>query len=58
MSAFNWQGPSTLAPELCKGVAVKQDYPQKSYYWRKKAGLTGSRQNPDRHWRKREVQPL
>jgi len=26
--------------------------PQAIYYHRKKAGLTGTRQNPDRHWRK------
>ncbi len=28
--------------------------PQAIYYHRRKAGLTGTRQNPDRHWRKRE----
>lgn len=32
---------------------LEAEYPQKSYYWRRKAGLTGTRDNPDRHWRKR-----
>jgi hypothetical protein len=60
MSPFNWRGPSQLIAEFTKDApeVVVKNYPQKSYYWRRKAGLTGTRQNPDRHWRKREVQPL
>lgn len=49
-NAFHWKGqPSTLRVET-----EKRSYPQKDYYWRKKAGQTGSRQNPDRQWRKRQ----
>ena len=50
-NAFHWKGqPSSFAPK----EPIKAEYPQKSYYWRKKAGQTGSRQNPDRQWRKRQ----
>jgi hypothetical protein len=44
MNAFHWQTPREKP---------KADYPQKAYYHRKKAGLTGTRQNPDRQWRKK-----
>ena len=46
-SVFDWRTdkPSVMTPK-------RADYPQAAYYWRKKYGLTGTRQNPDRHWRK------
>jgi hypothetical protein len=49
-SPFNWRvKPGPKKPEHA------EKYPQSAYYWRKKAGLTGSRQNPQRHWRKNEL---
>ena len=49
MNAFHWR--EERKPETPK------IYPQKDYYWRKKAGLTGTRDNPDRHWRKKNEVP-
>jgi hypothetical protein len=47
MNAFNWrEGREAPKPK---------SYPQKDYYWRKKAGLTGTRKTPDRQWRKRDA---
>ncbi len=48
-SVFDWR---TAAPTVM--TPMRPDYPQAAYYWRKKAGLTGTRQNPDRHWRKKQ----
>lgn len=49
-NAFHWQGqPSSFAPKEPKKMSS-----QLAYYYRKKAGQTGSRQNPDRQWRKRQ----
>ena len=45
MNAFNWR-------EGRKAIADTR-YPQLAYYWRKKAGLTGTRAKPDRQWRKK-----
>lgn len=54
MSTSVWAatGPSTIG--LRKDDRKRSDYPQAAYYHRKKAGLTGTRQNPDRHWRKKQ----
>ena len=40
MSPFNWRGPSQLLAEFTKDApeVVVKNYPQKSYYWRLKAG--------------------
>ena len=48
-SVFEWRTgkPTVMTP-------MRPDYPQLAYYWRKKAGLTQSRQNPDRQWRKKQ----
>lgn len=45
-SPFDWRREAQPA------VKAPADYPQKAYYWRRKAGITGTRQAPDRHWRK------
>ena len=50
MSPFDWRGPSQS--EVEKVPQPAQMYPQLAYYWRKKAGLTGSRAAPVRGWRK------
>ena len=48
VNAFNWRVRPPVEPEK-----AEPSYPQKDYYHRKKLGLTGTRQNPDRQWRKR-----
>lgn len=50
MSPFNWRGPSQSG--LCDAPPLVEMRPQNAYYWRKKAGLTGSRVAPVRGWRK------
>ena len=50
------QNAFTAARKPSPGLEV--EYAQKSYYWRKKAGVTGTRQNPDRHWRNSELADL
>ena len=60
MNAFHWRNkPEEIKPEMVKPKSYPQEaiYPQKDYYWRKKAGLTGTRDNPDRHWRKKNEVP-
>lgn len=53
-SPFEWR---TAAPTVMAAAPkARPDYPQAAYYWRKKLGLTGTRQNPDRQWRKRVEQ--
>lgn len=49
MSVFDWQGPSQLGIE--RKPVLSEMRPQNAYYWRKKAGLTGSRDKPVRGWR-------
>ena len=54
MSVFDWRGASSVfagAQEFA-GRALDGMSPQAAYYWRKKAGLTGSRDKPVRGWRK------
>lgn len=46
-SPFNWR----VKPQS-EADKIKKMYPQLAYYARKKLGLTGTRQNPNRHWRK------
>ena len=54
LNAFHWKGqPSSFAPPA---PAPRESYPQLDYYHRRKAGLTGTRQNPDRQWRTRPAQ--
>ena len=45
-SVFDWR----KTPEPAK-PAHADKYPQAAYYWRKKAGLTGTRDKPVRGWR-------
>jgi hypothetical protein len=47
-NAFHWRAEP-------KASTVK---PQWAYYWRKKAGLTGTRQDPKRHWRQDDLRNL
>ena len=49
MSPFNWRGPSQSG--LCGAPPLVELRPQNAYYWRKKAGLTGTRDKPVRGWR-------
>ena len=49
MNAFDWRGPSQSGIEAVEQPA--RMYPQLAYYWRKKAGLTGTRDKPVRGWR-------
>lgn len=52
MTPFDYTGPSALGREFqAPAQKIRDDYPQKAYYWRRKAGLTGTRQNPKRQWR-------
>lgn len=56
MNAFDWRGPSELAEHFDAAPKPNSQtgegmYPQLSYYYRKKAGLSGSRKNPVRGWR-------
>ena len=58
MNHFDYTGPSALGREFqAPSTKIREDYPQKAYYWRKKAGQTGTRQNPKRGWRD-EVRPV
>ena len=49
MSVFDWRGPSQSGVE--KIPQPVDMYPQLAYYWRKKAGLTGTKDKPVRGWR-------
>ena len=51
-NAFHWKTGETSALT----TEPKKMSSQLAYYYRKKAGQTGSRQNPDRQWRKRPAQ--
>ena len=57
MSVFDWRSEPLKCPDL-REPEPREKYPQAAYYHRKKAGLTGTRQNPDRHWRRDALQQL
>ena len=43
---------AVLAQQLLKvHLASESPTPQSTYYWRKKAGMVGSRRQPNRQWR-------
>lgn len=48
MNAFHWRKPADVPEHAGK-------YPQLAWYWRKKAGLTGTREKPVRGWRERII---
>jgi hypothetical protein len=48
MNVFHWRTEKKREP------AHADKYPQLAYYWRKKQGLTGSREKPVRNWRKEQ----
>ena len=53
------RGVETAEWDMVPGESIKPKLitPQAAYYHRKKAGLTGSRNNPNRGW-KNEMHPL
>lgn len=50
-TAFDWQASKSSLRSMFADDQPQDMYPQRAYYWRKKQGLTGTRQNPDRGWR-------
>jgi hypothetical protein len=53
-TAFDWQASKSQLRSMFADDTPEDMYPQRAYYWRKKAGLTGTRQEPDRGWRERK----
>lgn len=51
MSVFDWQESKSSLRSMFSDDQPQDMYPQRAYYWRKKQGLTGTRQNPVRGWR-------
>lgn len=56
VSAFDWQASKSTLRSMFVGDEPQDMYPQRAYYWRKKQGLTGTRQNPVRGWREQSCQ--
>ena len=53
MSVFDWRGASSVFAGEPEHAARQLEgmSPQAAFYWRKKAGLTGTRDKPVRGWR-------
>ena len=53
MSVFDWRGASSVfaGEQEYAGRQLDGMTPQAAFYWRKKAGLTGTKDKPVRGWR-------
>ena len=52
-SPFEWKTGQPSVMRNSEKIVAPAVYPQLAYYHRKKAGLTGSRDKPNRQWRAR-----